>query len=241
MPELTIHNRYMREKNSSNWFMKLAGCKPFCTGCLSFLPLHELRCKHLQMLVAVPSAEAMLLGMLRAISRDLAWPATQQCLPLCYIWKWGFCSRASSFVKHLSACLNAHLLQARNTDSNGFLVAWRKAAFNQGYAMFQLQETQVTKVSGGGTGSAYNFCHLLCHQMETWWRVTPMDNTVPKEVPNMAWGTQGFIIVIYIYYKTAPHLPHRCWEKAVGESHVLQVTVTSIRQYKTVRSEGVMQ
>lgn len=61
--------------------MKLAGCKPFCTGCLSFPPLHELRCKHLQMLVAVPSAEAMLLDMLRAISRDAAWPAIQQCLP----------------------------------------------------------------------------------------------------------------------------------------------------------------
>lgn len=61
--------------------MKLAGCKPFCTDCLSFLPLHELRCKHLQMLVAVPVAEAMLLDMLRAISRDTAWPAIQQCLP----------------------------------------------------------------------------------------------------------------------------------------------------------------
>lgn len=60
--------------------MKLAGCKPFCTGCLSFLALHELRWKHLQMLVAVPSAEAMLLDMLRAISRDPAWPAIQQCL-----------------------------------------------------------------------------------------------------------------------------------------------------------------
>lgn len=61
--------------------MKLAGCKPFCTGCCSFLPQLYLRCKHLQMLVAVPSAEATLQDVLHAISRDTAWPAIQQCLP----------------------------------------------------------------------------------------------------------------------------------------------------------------
>lgn len=61
--------------------MELAGCKPFCTVCLSLLSLHELRYKHLQTLVSVPSAEATLLAMLRAISRDTAWLAIQQCLP----------------------------------------------------------------------------------------------------------------------------------------------------------------
>lgn len=61
--------------------MELADCEPFCTVCLSFLPLHELRYKHLQTLASVPSAEAMLVAMLCAISRDAAWPAIQQCLP----------------------------------------------------------------------------------------------------------------------------------------------------------------
>lgn len=61
--------------------MELAGCKPFCTVRLSFLLLHELRYKHLQTLVSVPSAEAMLLAMLRALSRDTAWLAIEQCLP----------------------------------------------------------------------------------------------------------------------------------------------------------------
>lgn len=79
MLEVTIHNRDIR-KNSSNWLIELASCKPFCTVCLSFLPLHELRYKHLQTLVSVPSAGAMLLAMLHAISRDTARLTMQQCL-----------------------------------------------------------------------------------------------------------------------------------------------------------------
>lgn len=85
--------------------MELAVCKPFCTVCLSFPPLHELRRKHLQTPVSVPSAEAMLLAMLHAISRDTAWLVIHQCLLVCYIWKWGFCLRASPRCKALKCML----------------------------------------------------------------------------------------------------------------------------------------
>lgn len=108
---------------------------------------------------------------------------------VCYIWKWGFCSRASSFVKHLSARLNAHLLRARNADWLRFLVARREAAFNQGHPTFQSPESQDSKGTGGGDGVVHNSCHPLYHKLGTQWcRAAPMGNIDPKEFGNMAWG-----------------------------------------------------
>lgn len=64
-------------------------------------------------------------------------------------------------VKHLSACLNAHLLRARDADSHQCLVARREAAFNQGHPTFQLQHSQDTKGVGGGDEVVHNSCHPL--------------------------------------------------------------------------------
>ena len=161
--------------------MELAGCKLFCTVCLSFLPLHELRYKHLQTLASEPSAEAMLLAVLRATSRDQPGQPYSSAFLVCYIWKWGFCSRASSFVKHLNACLNAHLLRARNANSLRFLVARREAVFDQGHPIFQPWESQDAKGTWGGDWVVHNLCDPLCHELGTLWcRATPMANTDPK-------------------------------------------------------------
>lgn len=117
--------------------MELAGCKPFYTVCLSFLPLHELRYEHLQTVVCVPSAEAMLLAMPCDISKDAAQLSVQQCLPCVLCLERAFWSRASSFVQHWSACLNAHLLRARKADLLWFLVAWRSAQLGLSHVLLE--------------------------------------------------------------------------------------------------------
>lgn len=153
--------------------MELAGCKPFCTVCLSFLPLHELRYEHLQTVVCVPSAEAMLLAMPCDVSKDAARLSIQQCLPCVLCLERAFWSRASSFVKHWSACLNAHLLRARKADLLWFLVA-----------QLGLSHVLLERISGQKSGlSEDTGLFMTCVTLSSHAELLPQALLTPRELP----------------------------------------------------------
>ncbi|NWU65795.1 OLFM4 protein, partial [Pterocles burchelli] len=175
-----------------------------------FLPLHELRYKHLQALVSVPSAEAMLLAVLHAISRAAAWLAVQQFLPCSCIhrgllnvsqpyivklnWR-GFSYKYGSWGRDYSPSdpkNEVYWVAPLNTDGR-YLEYYRIYNSFDNLLLFKpTYESRITYGEGSGAALYNNFLYYHAYSSRDMVKHNIKTNTMVlrKQLPNAAIGNR---------------------------------------------------